>query len=152
MAFVVCSSAPACQDEQSMVNRLLGNSVPLLRDTVLPGLFCAFMIVGLILSLQGQAWPERSDFTMFYASGLLLRESPAQLYDPERQAEAESKATGLDIRPDTANFTPFGYPPITAVLFVPFTWFKYRTAYFLMVFVNAIILAVALRILVARLK
>ena len=129
-----------------------GVIVPLVRDTILPSLFCVAMISGFILALEGKYWPVRSDFTMFYASAQLVRESPTHLYDPQWQAESQAKATGLDIRLDTPNFTPFGYPPITAVLYVPFTWFKHRTAYFLMVFVNAIILAVILWLLSTRFK
>src|SRR5262249_12666634 len=128
------------------------NRLPFLRDTIIPGLFCTAMIAGLIFSLAGGIWSKTADFTMFYASGLLLRDSPAELYDAEKQAGAESLATGVDIRTDSPAFTPFGYPPVTALLFVPFTWLKYKTAYYLLAAVNAIAFAAALHILAARLR
>src|SRR5438128_9346366 len=59
------------------------------------------------------------DFTMFYGSALLLRDSPSQLYDDTLQGEWQKAATGVDISGKDVDFLPYPYPPVVALAFVP---------------------------------
>src|SRR5262249_37633283 len=93
----------------------------------------------------------RADFMAFYASGTLIRQSPAQLYDLDRQAEAETAATGLDLSRDDPDFLPLVYPTILAVIFAPFTIFSYKAAYALVILVNFLLLGLIVQILENRL-
>ena len=98
-------------------------------------------------SLRDGVMRPRVDFMAFYASALLFRESPKDLYNVVKEAAAESKATGLQISTNDLDFLPFPYPAIVAVAFVPFTLFAYHTAYFAVMFLNLILIGVDLWLL-----
>src|SRR5262245_33491279 len=85
-----------------------------LRGTAVQACLNIGLILALIVWLYAATWiptgdpakdrvlRPRSDFMAFYASGVLIRQSPAQLYDLDRQAETEKAATGLDITREDA--------------------------------------------------
>ena len=92
----------------------------------------------------------RADLMMFYGSALLLRQSPRQLYDENRQGESQKSATGLDISGTDIDFLPYPYPPVVAFAFVPLTVFQYPTAYVLMMLINFLALGISLWLLSSR--
>jgi hypothetical protein len=89
---------------------------------------------------------------MFYGTALLLQESPHQLYDVDRQGEAQRRATGLEMSATDLDFLPYPYPAIVALAFVPFTLLTYKTAYWLLMLMNLILLGSAVWLLSARLN
>src|SRR5262245_54440136 len=94
----------------------------------------------------------RADFMMFYGSAVLLKESPAELYDISRQAAAQRAATGLEIAGSDIDFLPYPYPAVVALLFTPFTVLQYKTAYVLMLLINFALLGSSIWLLSARLN
>ncbi len=109
--------------------------------------FCGNYFVPSGDPLRDRVMRPRVDFMAFYASALLFRESPKDLYNVAEQAAAESKATGLNISTDDPDFLPYPYPAIVAVTFVPFTLFRYHTAYFAMMLLNLILIGLSLWLL-----
>ena len=103
-------------------------------------------------SARDRAQRPRADFMMFYGTALLVRESPHQLYDVDRQGEAQTTATGLEMSPTDLDFLPYPYPAVVALAFVPFTFFTYKTAYWLLLLMNLIVLGSAVWLLSARLN
>ncbi len=91
----------------------------------------------------------RVDFGMFYSSALLLRQDPGHLYDPQKQTEFLHAVTGLKGEP---HYLPFAYPPFVAFIFAPMTVLSFRTAYYVMLAVNFVVLAFTFWWLSTRLK
>jgi len=94
----------------------------------------------------------RADMMIFYGAAKVMRHSPADLYDQRKEAAAQKAATGLEISSEDRDFLPYAYPAIVALLFVPFTVLSYKTAYFLMLIINFLLLGITLWILSDRLK
>ena len=69
-----------------------------------------------------------SDFAIYYAAAERVLSRPATLYDFE----------------ETLNFVGYTYPPLSVLLFIPFTLFDYYTAYILFQFVNVLALIAAI--------
>lgn len=63
------------------------------------------------------------DFQEFYAAGYEVRTAPWKLYDPEQQDQIQRALTSR-----TRSLT-FYHPSYETVLFVPFSYLKYSTAY-----------------------
>lgn len=82
------------------------------------------------------------DFTAFYTAGWLLRSGHgAQLYDPGAQFRLQQQFTAdPEIRRGPLRYI---HPPFEALLFVPFTFLPYRSAFVLWDLVNLALLAVA---------
>ena len=102
---------------------------------------CTFAPTAVILVLVAAAMSDfgsyltRADFGMFYASALQLRTDPAHLYDITVQNEVLKSVTGgLEY-----HYLSFPYPPFVAALFVPLTYFSFRSAYYAMLGINAIL-------------
>ncbi|MEP6879726.1 MAG: glycosyltransferase family 87 protein [Nitrosospira sp.] len=70
----------------------------------------------------------RSDFSVYYFAAERVLSHPATLYEFEA----------------TLNFAGYTYPPLSILLFIPFTLFDYYTAYILFQFVSVIALIVAI--------
>jgi hypothetical protein len=92
------------------------------------------------------AWNSRDlirkgypDFTIFYSAGKILREGlGSKLYDESTQYRIQQEfAAGVSIRQGPL---PYNHPPFEALLFVPFTYVPYFTAYFLWNAINLLIL------------
>jgi hypothetical protein len=81
---------------------------------------------------------SRSDFPQLYAAGYMVRSGQAhELYDYEAQRYFQNKVVS---QADMA--LPFIRPAYEALLFVPFSFLSYRTAYFAFLGLNAILLVV----------
>jgi hypothetical protein len=91
------------------------------------------------------------DFIAFYMAGLLIREAPSALYDENRQASVQAKITNHKVSPSGPEFLPFGYPAVTALLYLPFTVFPYSAAFITALGVNIFLCGLALGILSDRL-
>ncbi|HVO82602.1 MAG TPA: glycosyltransferase family 87 protein [Terriglobales bacterium] len=79
------------------------------------------------------------DFTIFYSAGSIVRTGlGSQLYDDNTQYRAQKEfAAGVHIRQGPL---PFNHPPFEALLFLPFTYLPYFTAYVLWGLLNLLIL------------
>jgi hypothetical protein len=111
-----------------------------------PGVMVLIAVLAASVGLEGNL--PRVDFGMFYSSALLLRQDPQHLYDPQTQTELLHEVTGLAGEP---HYLPFAYPPIVAFLFIPLTALSFKSAYFLMLAVNTLLLIVAFWSLSAKL-
>ncbi len=95
----------------------------------------------LILLLAVSVWipnglHKEFDFRTLYAAGVLARTDPSHLYDLSLQKAIQQtlvKRDGLVL--------PFGHLADEALLFVPFSFFNYKTAYTLMMLFNALLIA-----------
>src|SRR5437773_11185140 len=83
------------------------------------------------------AWNSRDlirkgypDFTIFYSAGKILREGlGVKLYDESTQYRIQQEfAAGVSIRQGPL---PYNHPPFEALLFLPFTYLPYFSAYLL---------------------
>jgi len=92
------------------------------------------------------AWNSRDlirkgypDFTIFYSAGKILREGlGTELYDETTQYRVQQEfAAGVSIRQGPL---PYNHPPFEALLFVPFTYLPYFSAYLLWNVINLLIL------------
>jgi hypothetical protein len=81
---------------------------------------------------------SRVDFGTFYSNALLLRKEPARLYDLNRQGEVLQDVSGIK-----QHYLTFVSPPFVALLFVPFTFVSFRTAYYLMLLCNLALLGLS---------
>lgn len=68
------------------------------------------------------------DFTIYYTAGTMVRNGLGhQLYDPASQFQIQEEFTsGKTTR---AGALPFNHPPFEAVIFAPFSYLSYRSAY-----------------------
>lgn len=112
-----------------------------------PRLVGKFYVAGVLLihllvvwNARDLIWKGYPDFTIYYTAGTMVREGMGHtLYDDAaqfrvQQAFAPQVATRLGA-------LPFNHPPFEAVLFVPFSYLPYRTAYLLWTLVNLAMLA-----------
>ena len=101
-----------------------------------------FLIVSLMPSLRR----GYQDFTIFYSAGcLLLKGQAANLYSLSEQYRIQREfAPDVPIRQAAL---PYNHPPFEALLFVPFTFVQYRSAYVLWTALNLIVLSLSLVLL-----
>ncbi|MGA3196270.1 MAG: glycosyltransferase family 87 protein [Terriglobales bacterium] len=79
------------------------------------------------------------DFTIYYTSGLFLREGRARtLYDLANQYQTQLTFAHVPIRHGAL---PYNHPPFEAILFVPFTFLGFWPAYLVWSAVSLILLA-----------
>jgi Glycosyltransferase family 87 len=92
------------------------------------------------------AWNSRDlirkgypDFTIFYSAGKILREGlGSKLYDESTQYRIQQEfAAGVSIRQGPL---PYNHPPFEALLFLPFIYLPYFSAYLLWNAINLLIL------------
>jgi hypothetical protein len=108
----------------------------------------AFALLGSALALNGLLfyydWPFAragySDFTIFYTAGKIVRMgSGNRLYDSELQFQIQKQiAPKVRIR---AGALPYNHPAFESLLFVPFTWLSYSSAFIAWDFTSLLILA-----------
>ncbi len=104
--------------------------------------FVFFVLVAPSVLFLLLLWPLKTsrsdisaDFSYLYAAGKIVRQgSASDLYDYETQARVQREYT---VHRDSLHFN---HPPFEAVLFVPFTYFSYPTAYLLWVLANLYVL------------
>jgi len=81
------------------------------------------------------------DFTIYYTSGRMLRDGKAaNLYDLAAEYRTQIEFATV---PDPKLALPFNHPPYEALLFVPFTWLGYWSAYVLWTILNLVMVAVS---------
>jgi hypothetical protein len=122
------------------------------------------LIIGIFMWQQGGHWlptgnpvqddivKPRADLMILYGAGLVMRHSPASLYDQQQEGAAQRAATGLDISANDPDFLPYAYPAVVALSFLPLTFVPYRAAYLGVMLLNFILLGITLRLLSRRLK
>jgi hypothetical protein len=85
-----------------------------------------------------------SDFRQLYVAGYMVRTGEAfRLYDYSRQSQLQDFLVSSDERA-----LPFIRPAYQALIFAPFSWFPYRTAYLILLSMNLLLLALIYRLLV----
>lgn len=113
------------------------------------GVFLLAMTISHIVIIPGLVPFLRSgyqNFTIFYTAGKIVGiGQTAVLYDLSAQYQAQQQFAP-DVRIRQAAL-PYNHPPFEALLFVPFTFFGYWTAYLLWAALNIILLAASLAIL-----
>jgi hypothetical protein len=111
-----------------------------------PAIMLGWQISGWIFFLPA-AMQGRSDFRQLYTAGYMIRTGhSAELYDFEAQKRFQDAA----VSPQPAAL-PFIRPAYQALLFYPFSFVPYKTAYFLFLALNLTLLGVSFRILQPRL-
>lgn len=106
-------------------------------------------LLGIVLAMHGllfsYGWhfarQGYSDFTIFYTAGQIIRQGQGhRLYDDALQYQIQqSFASEVQIR---RGALPYNHPAFEALLFVPFTYLNYATAYLVWDLINICILAV----------
>jgi len=90
----------------------------------------------------------RADFRQLYTAGYMVRSGHAQqLYNFDAQLHFQRLAVGPGDVP-----LPFIRPAFEALLFAPFSFLNYRTAYFTFLLINIGLLTICFRLLRARLE
>jgi hypothetical protein len=106
----------------------------------------ALFLVGMLALHVLLAWRSRDlvrkgypDFTIFYSAGKIVRQGLGPLlYNEQTQYRIQQEfAAGVSIRQGPL---PYNHPPFEALIFAPFTWLSYPTAYLLWDFVNLLVL------------
>ncbi len=107
----------------------------------LAGMFSLHLVIAWnSIDLIRKGYP---DFTTFYSGASLLRQGLGrQLYDEPTQYRVQQQfAAGVSIRQGAL---PYIHPPFEALLFIPFTWVSYPTAFVLWDLFNLIFLVTLL--------
>jgi hypothetical protein len=81
------------------------------------------------------------DFRVFYAAGHLLREHPSSLYNLSAQFATQNATVAPAIY-----CAPFYHPSFEALLYAPFSLFRYQTAYIAYIAFTLLLLLVCYRI------
>ena len=85
----------------------------------------------------------RADFRFLYTAGYMVRSGHAhQLYDYELNRDYQNKMAG-----PSDSTLPYNHLAYEALVFIPFSLFRYRTAYFAFFAVNLALLGVSFRLL-----
>jgi Glycosyltransferase family 87 len=129
------STSPDALAEQPLTSSLYGKKV---RAFVIPSCFFLLLIClsGLSISLS-RAARTHFDFRTQYTAGHMARTGHgAQLYDYEETRQIQNEKVSWS---DKA--LPFIHLAYEALLYVPFSFFSYQTAYFLFLAVNFGLLA-----------
>ncbi len=123
------------------------------KATTLPFLYAAFALLSVLQFMGGvlglpYALGGRADFRSFYTAGYAVRTGHGQqLYDYEFQKRLQDEIVG---KSDVTLM--FYHPPYEALLFVPLSYFSYRTAYFAYGVLNALLLAITIWMVRGRLS
>jgi hypothetical protein len=108
--------------------------------------FLAWCIFLLIMEFcgagfAGSGFYTRFDFRLFYGAGYLVRTHPSQLFDFTQQEVVQHALISKAV------FLPFYHPAYEAILFAPFSFLSYRTAYLAFIAFNLLLLMAALSLL-----
>ena len=97
-------------------------------------------------SVRGRIWRADPDFTVFYTAAKTLRAGLGlQLYESGTQRAVQQEfASDSDIRHGAL---PYIHPPFEALLFLPFTFLRYSSAFLLWNLLNLFFLALLARVL-----
>lgn len=118
------------------VNTDLARSI---RPVFLP--WCIFLISMLLVAAEfvHLGIYAAFDFRCFYAAGYLARTEPSRLYDIAQQERTQNLLV-----PSPKGVLVFYRPSYEALIYAPFSLLKYRTAYFMFVVFNALLVLAAL--------
>ena len=105
------------------------------------------LIVAGALAGFGQQF-ARVDFGVFYSSALIMRTCPENLYDLQLQADVLRQVSGIAEH----HYLNYPYPPFVALLFIPLTYFSFKTAYTIMLICNLGLCALTVFLLANRLR
>lgn len=102
----------------------------------------AWCICLIIMELLGAGFDRSGlnasfDFRAFYSAGYLMRTHPSQLYDLTQQDRVQEALI------TTNGFMPFYHPSYEALLFAPFSFLNYRSAYLAFIGFNMLLLMAA---------
>ena len=101
-----------------------------------------FQISGWVFAI-GAVQDGRVDFRSFYTAGYLVRTGrPHLLYDYSSQIVFQNQVVSA-----RTMALPFIHPPYEALLFVPFSYLRFRSAYFAYLLFNVALLAIAARLM-----
>ena len=79
------------------------------------------------------------DLRAFYAAGMIVRTGHAsQLYSYDYEQQVQNAVVS-----PRAGALPFLYPPFSSILFVPLSFFSYRSAFYLLLLVNLALLVLS---------
>src|SRR6266568_8865693 len=85
----------------------------------------------------------RADFRQLYAAGYMVRTGLRhELYDYDLQKQFENLIVGQSDTP-----LPFNHLAYEAIIFAPLSFFSYRTAYFIFLTINLLLLVTSFRLL-----
>lgn len=109
---------------------------------LVPLLLAAMLFLHLALAWHSRELVRQGyqDFTIFYSAGKIVRMGLGpRLYYGQVQNQIQQQFAGaVDIR---SGALPYNHPPFEALLFVPFSWLPYFSAYLLWDLLNLLILA-----------
>src|SRR5882724_5229429 len=114
-----------------------------LRPVVIAVLAIMFLLStsGLFLSLPS-ALTGHVDFRTFYTVGYMARTGHGgEIYDPTKYREYQNNLVG-----PSEGLLPFNHLPYESLLYVPFSFFRYRIAYLLFLCANLILLWASARL------
>jgi len=94
----------------------------------------AVFVVALCAGIPGGLYKDM-DFRSEYSAGYLARTDPSHLYDLSRQKQVQDS---LVSKRDPA--IPFGHLAYDALLYVPLSLLKYRSAYLMMLYSDAVLI------------
>ncbi|HET9406616.1 MAG TPA: glycosyltransferase family 87 protein [Candidatus Sulfotelmatobacter sp.] len=113
---------------------------------LMPLVLCAQLFIG--AAQLPQATRGIADFRQLYAGGFMIRTGhAAELYDYEAQRKFEDRIAPLE----KSRILPINHFAFEELLFVPFSFFPYKTAYWLFFVFNFGLLGLSLRFLKRRL-
>jgi hypothetical protein len=103
-------------------------------------IFGMLLIMQIFVCVQGARLGSdgRADFRQFYTAGYMVRSGHAnQIYDYDTEKDFQDKVVG------PGSSFPFNHLAYEALLYVPFSYLEYRTAYFAYLALNLVCLALA---------
>ncbi len=101
-----------------------------------------FQISGWVFAISA-AQQGRVDFRSFYTAGYLVRTGRShQLYDYSTQVLFQNQTVSA-----RTMALPFIHPPYEVVLFVPFSYFPFRSAYFAFLLFNVALVMISARLM-----
>ncbi|MEW5980593.1 MAG: glycosyltransferase family 87 protein [Acidobacteriota bacterium] len=113
----------------------------LLVNGYLAAVALMFLQQGVSVLTAKDAPLEALDFVVYYTGAHLLgSEEPQKLYDVEVQKKFQKQLLGHGTNRFKAGVLPYNHPPFETLLFYPFRWMPYRTAFFLWLAVNLLLI------------
>jgi hypothetical protein len=110
-------------------------------------------IIGAQILMLTKSNPYTSDFRSFYSVTQILLHSPQDLYQinvqiHQQQVNLPAELQSLAIQKPL----PFAYLPIFLIPYIPLTFFTYLNAYWIAIYINTIILIIAIYLLIKTFK
>ncbi|HSX39681.1 MAG TPA: glycosyltransferase family 87 protein [Candidatus Saccharimonadales bacterium] len=112
-------------------------------------LYCLllFVIINWVANPRNNDLIINSDFSAFISGAAILKDRPTDLYNKLTQTQYQANITHSN---PNEGYLAFRNPPIVALMYVPFTFIPYKIAYGISMFVNALLLLLAVYLLSDR--